>query len=98
MAVLTRVSSLCPFSAAEGIGGDGQQDDQALDGFFPLGLGAEEDECRSDRAEQSDADQATRECAPAAGDRHASHNDGGDDLELQPLAGVGVDIARSERH
>src|SRR5207237_7136879 len=51
----------------ERIGGDGEEDDQALDGLLPLGFGAEEEERGPDRAEQDDADEAAPEGPTAAG-------------------------------
>ncbi len=57
---------------------------------------AQEHESRPDRAEQGDADQAAGERPAPAGYRDAPDDHGGDDLELQPHSGVGVDIGEAD--
>ena len=39
--------------------------------------------------------QLARECPSPSRDRDAAHDDGGDDLEFQPKAGVGVDVGET---
>src|SRR4051812_41415793 len=80
----------------ERIRGDRQQDDQPLDRLLPLRLRAEEDEGRADRPEQGDADQGPDQGAAPPRNRRAADDGRGDHLELQPGAGVGIDIAEPD--
>ena len=77
------------------IPGDRQEDDQPLNGFFPLrratqesqvGIRAQKDKGRRDRAQQGDTDCAAGQGAAAAGNGHPPYHDGRDDLKLQASA------------
>ena len=61
-----------------------------------VGIRAQEDKGRPDRAEQGDADQRAGQGAAAARNRHAAHHHGRDDLELQARARVGVDVGEPD--
>src|SRR5437016_561426 len=81
---MTGEDAISAASGVEGVGGDGGQDDQALDGLLPLRLDVQVEQGRADGAQQGDADERAQQRAAPARDRHPAYDDRGDDLELQP--------------
>src|SRR3954454_10566071 len=72
---------------------DGDEQQEAVDRLLPELVDLQHDERRPDAGQEQGAERRAVDAARAAEDRHAADHDGGDDRELLPGAGVGVDRA-----
>ena len=65
------------------------QDNGADEGRLPKGRNAEQDESVADHANQQDAQKRAEDRPFAAAQPRAADDDGGDDVELQPMPVTG---------
>ena len=84
----------CSFSVPQSIRHDREQDDDALDGLFPIRLDVEMRERRVHVREQQQAGKDAPQIAAPAANRHAADDRRGDGFQLQAVAGGRLHLRR----
>ena len=85
------------FDGTPPIGGDGQQDNAALQGLFPLRLPFKKDERGTDAGEEKNTSQDAPQISASARNGHTPNDGGGDGLHFEAGAGLGIHVGKPNR-